>query len=241
MSHETDAVGTPGPETSAAGTAAFEAPTAEEAPASELPATLGVKRVLVVGTGAISVCHLPAFVTLLRHHFEADTAVCLTRSAREMVSPRALEVVSGRPVIAPDWSGDSGPSHVSWADWAEAVIVWPATLNFMSRCALGLADSLPSAIVLSTCAPVIFAPSVAEAAVRGGPFRRAVRLLTQDGHGLVGPVVGHSVSNWEMTPGACAPADKVLRALADLVTRSAPPATDPPHPAHSLPHPKGTR
>ncbi|MGV9882251.1 flavoprotein [Streptomyces sp. NPDC003006] len=233
MNQETNS---PGP--SAAGIAPSEAPVAEEADASELPATLGVKRVLVIGTGAIGACHLPAFVTLLRQHFETDTAVCLTRSAREMVSPRALEVISGRPVIAPDWSGESSPSHVSWGDWAEAVIVWPATLSFLSRCAFGLADTLPSAIVLSTGAPVLFAPSVASAAVNGGPFRRAVRLLTQDGHNLVGPVIGYSVSNWEKSPGACASPDMVLRALAGLIARSAASSTvPPPHsPAPSRPH-----
>ncbi|MBM7167527.1 flavoprotein [Streptomyces sp. G44] len=192
----------------------------------ELPESLGIQRVLVIGTGAIGVSHLPTFVTLLRHHYRLDVAVALTSAARDFVSPRALGVLSGRPVIPPIWPEESGPDHVEWADWAEAVIVWPATLDFLSRCAFGISDSLPVSIVVSTKAPVVHAPSLATGAVDGGPFKRAVRLLQQDGHCVVGPVTGHSIANWQVSPGAVAPPGAVLKELAtqlSAATPSAPP------------------
>ncbi|MFD5751097.1 flavoprotein [Streptomyces sp. NPDC127033] len=178
------------------------------------PAPPGLERVLLIGTGAIGVSHLPSFATLLRHHYGLDVAVCLTAAARDFVSPRALAAITGRPVIPPGWPDESGPVHIDWADWAEAVVVWPATLNFLSRCAFGIADSLPVSTVLATTAPVLFAPSVAAGAVGGGPFSRALRILRQDGHVVVGPVTGLAVSTGEPSPGACAPPEAVVRALA---------------------------
>ncbi|MFJ3861882.1 flavoprotein [Streptomyces sp. NPDC090085] len=174
---------------------------------------------LLIGTGAIGACHLPSFVGLLRHGYGADVTVCLTEAARGFVSPRSLTVLTGRPVVPPLWPEGGGPEHVTWAQWAQAVIVWPATLNFLSRCAFGIADTLPAAIVLSTTAPVVFAPSVAAGATGGGPFRRALRILRQDGHTIVGPVIGHAVSTGELTPGACvSPETVVARLTARLST-----------------------
>lgn len=181
----------------------------------ELPEALGIQRMLLVGTGAIGVYELPTFVTLLRHHYQLDVAVALTSAARDFVSPRTLGVLSGRPVIPNTWPPESGPEHVEWADWAEAVVVWPATLDFLSRCAFGITDTLPVHIVVSTKAQVVHAPSLAADAVDGGPFRRTMRLLQQDGHTMVGPVTGLSVSNWQMSKGAVALPGAVLKSLAE--------------------------
>ena len=181
------------------------------------PETLGVERALVIGTAAIGVCHLPTVVTLLRRHFEVDTAVCLTASARELVSAQALAVLSERPVIAAGWDGQERPLHVDWAVWPEVVIVWPATMRFLARCAHGLTGDVPSSIVVGTEAPVFIAPSVAGGVVAGGPYRRAVELLRRDGRHIVDPIVGHGVSSWRLTDGACAPLDTVLRTVAHVM------------------------
>ncbi|WP_328708582.1 flavoprotein [Microbispora hainanensis] len=187
---------------------------------SVLPESIGVNRVLVIGTGAIAVCHLPSFVALLRQRYQAKVTVCLTRSARDLVSPTALAALTGRPVIPPEWSERTGPLHVEWARWAEAVVVWPATLNFLAACAHGLGDDVASSIVLSTSAPVFFAPSVASGAVESGPFRRAVRLLESDGKRVVGPVVGYSVADWQLSKGGCASPETVMHELASLTRQS---------------------
>ncbi|HXV93234.1 MAG TPA: flavoprotein [Pseudonocardia sp.] len=194
---------------------------------------IGARRVVVIGTGAIGVCHLPTLVTLLRRHCGVETAVCLTESAHEMVSAQVLAVMSGRPVIPHGWTGAERPIHVDWSDWAEAVVVWPATLHFLARCAAGLTGDVPTNIVVGTRAPVVLAPSVPGTAVTGGPYLRAVRTLEQDGMHIVGPVAGHQVSTWEVTDGACAPLEAVVRRLAavtaGLRAGGADPAQDPPH------------
>ncbi|WP_166354526.1 flavoprotein [Phytoactinopolyspora limicola] len=181
-----------------------------------LPGSIGVRKVLVIGTGAISVCHLPTFVTLLRQHYRVDTAVCLTEAARAMVSPAALEVLSGRPAIPPGWSAGSGPIHVEWAQWPDAVLVWPATLHFLASCALGLTADVATSIAVAATVPVVFAPSLAMGVTASGPYRRAAAALQADGRHLVGPIAGHGVWTWQLSDGACAPPDAVLRELARI-------------------------
>jgi phosphopantothenoylcysteine synthetase/decarboxylase len=83
------------------------------------------------------------------------------------------------------------------------VVVWPATLDFITRCAIGLSNDVPAAIVLATRAPVIFAPSLSSGASSGGPYRRAAETLRQDGHHIVGPVTGTSLADLSESHGAC--------------------------------------
>ena len=49
--------------------------------AFELPAALGVRRLLLVGTGAAAVAHIPALVQVLKHDHAVDVAVALTGAA----------------------------------------------------------------------------------------------------------------------------------------------------------------
>ena len=82
----------------------------------------------------------------------------LTPNATRFVSPLVLETLTGRPVAHELFPahGAGAPSeidHIAIADWAELVIVAPATANVLSRMANGLADDLVTAILLATQAP----------------------------------------------------------------------------------------
>lgn len=175
--------------------------------------SLGVTRVLIIGSGAPSAAHIPALVSTLRANFATEVRVSLTRSAQTLVSSRAVAVACGHPVIGEDWSADGTIAHRRWSDWSEMVVVWPATLDFLARCAHGLGSDVPAAIVLSSAAPVLFAPSLAPHAVTGGPYRRARDLLRSDGHVVVDPVVGLGMSDMTMSDGACISAPQLIRAI----------------------------
>lgn len=169
-----------------------------------------VRRVLIVGTGAPTVAYLPALLLALRQAGETEVRAVLTRQARTMVSPAVVSAASGHPVIPEDWPADGTVAHMRWAGWPDVVVVWPATLEFLARCAFGLASDVPAATVLSTAAPVVFAPSLAPAAVQGGPYRRARSLLRRDGHTVIDPVVGTSLSDLRPSDGACVSVEHVV-------------------------------
>lgn len=194
-----------------------------------LPAALPVSRLLLVGTGAAPVAHLPTLVEVLRFSYGVDVRVALTAAAARLVSAEALRAFSGRPVLGPGWpaggdaagggstsAGAPGAAHVRAAAWPDVVVVWPATLDFLARCATGLGSDLPAAIVLSTAAPVVFAPSLPGAAAGGGPYLRAVRTLRDDGHLVLPTCLGTSLSSQPTADGAVAPPHELLHALAHL-------------------------
>jgi phosphopantothenoylcysteine synthetase/decarboxylase len=175
-------------------------------------AELGPQRLLLIGSGATSVMYMPALVGHLRTTYSVTVNVALTAAARRLASPAAMAAVCGGPIIPAQWSDepDQGPLHVSWAAWPDMVVVWPATLGFLTRCATGLSNDVPTAIVLSTHAPVIFAPSLPAEASSGGPYRRAAETLQQDGHHIIGPVTGTSLADLSQSQSACAPPETLL-------------------------------
>ncbi|MFY1631744.1 flavoprotein [Solwaraspora sp. WMMB335] len=186
--------------------------------ATELPADLPVRRILVIGTGAIGVAFLPALVSTLVWQYQAQVRVVLTRAATDLVSAQSLAAISRHPVEGPDWLADPspGPAHVRLADWAELVLAWPATLSFCARCAYGMTSDLASATLVAADAPVLVAPSLARSVAGGPTYRRIRALLTEAGVTVVGPTTGRAVADDVAGPGACVSVAELLRATATV-------------------------
>ncbi|MFF7329875.1 flavoprotein [Streptomyces sp. NPDC090306] len=151
-------------------------------PRIELPR----KRLLFVASGGISVTALPEWIMLVRVRYGWSVRVCLTRSAETLVSRTALAAVTQAPVAGPDWDTSAGVvPHKELAEWADLLVVAPATTNFIAKCAAGMADSLALTTVICSEAPVLFAPAVPARAMARASVRRNLELLEQDGHHVV--------------------------------------------------------
>jgi phosphopantothenoylcysteine decarboxylase/phosphopantothenate--cysteine ligase len=128
------------------------------------PPPFGAHRLLLVAAGSVSATFLPYWLDWLRLSYpDLQTQVVLTRSAERFVTPTAAAAFTSRPVLRDDWQPDEttrGALHVELTEWADAVAVYPATLHFLARLALGLADS-PSLLALQCGnAPVVVAPAL---------------------------------------------------------------------------------
>jgi phosphopantothenoylcysteine decarboxylase/phosphopantothenate--cysteine ligase len=86
----------------------------------------------------------------------------MTDSAQKFITPLSLRSITGRPVSVSVWemSGELNIEHVSLAERADAVLIAPATANFIAKLAAGIADDLLSCVVLATRSPVIIAPAM---------------------------------------------------------------------------------
>ncbi|MFD7450929.1 flavoprotein [Kitasatospora sp. NPDC059827] len=138
------------------------------------------RRLLLVGTGALGVSFLPFWVKWLATvHPDVQVRVALTRSARRFVSEEALAVLSRRAVIRDEWDDQHGVEalHVTIAEWAEAVAVYPATAHFTARFALGLADTPVLLGLQATDAVIGIAPSYPPHAHRSPVLQRHVQTL----------------------------------------------------------------
>ncbi|MFI8359767.1 flavoprotein [Streptomyces sp. NPDC085612] len=178
MSAGTQAVATPIAPAPAAVTAAAvpAAGAAQAAPGSAAAApapALGISRLLLVVTGAVAAAELPYWLGWLRSTYPTlELRIGVTASAERFVSRVTLAGHSGAEVLPDRWAEDEVHArHVLWTEWAEAVVVAPATLHFMARLALGLADSPALLAAQCTTAPVVLLPALPPGGLHSAAYR----------------------------------------------------------------------
>jgi phosphopantothenoylcysteine decarboxylase/phosphopantothenate--cysteine ligase len=156
------------------------------------------RRVLATVSGGIAAYKVPELVRGLRR---ADHAVrcVMTKAAAEFVSPLVLQTVSGAPVRSELFDADEegGIGHIELADWAEVVVVAPATAHVLARMAHGLADDLVTTLLLATRAPILVAPAMNVNMWKHPATRANVETLRERGVRFVGPASGQLACGWE--------------------------------------------
>jgi phosphopantothenoylcysteine decarboxylase/phosphopantothenate--cysteine ligase len=140
-------------------------------------------------------------VELLRRLTErgAEVQVVMTRGAREFVAPLTFATLSGRPVHTEVWGDGNTPAvdHVVLADWADLLIVAPATAHTIGKFAGGLADDFLSTYFLAHRGPVLLAPAMETAMWESRAVRKNVETLTARGARMTGPGTGPLASGHE--------------------------------------------
>ena len=154
--------------------------------------------VLLAVAGGIAAYKVPELVRLLRRAGHAVRCV-LTEAGREFVSPLVLQTLSGAAVRSSlfDESEEGEISHIELADWADLVVIAPATADRLAKLAHGLADDLVSTLLLATRAPVLLAPAM-NVNMWSHPATRAnVERLRERGVHFEGPEAGELACGWE--------------------------------------------
>ncbi len=120
-----------------------------------------MQRNIVVGiTGGIAAYKIAGVCSKLKQR-GYEVRVMMTKAATEFISPLTLQSLTGHRVIYDMFEHpESGVSHIEWADWADCVLIAPATANIIGKVRNGIADDFVSTIVMATKAPVIFAPAM---------------------------------------------------------------------------------
>ncbi|MFF0630073.1 flavoprotein [Streptomyces sp. NPDC004296] len=116
----------------------------------------------LVATGTLSTAHLPFWLNWLsanRPHYKVTVGV--TDSARNFVSPSALTALTGTPVVRNTWDTTGGvePVHIRIAADYDGLVVFPASVAFLSALAAASGSSPFHLAALGTAAPVILAPT----------------------------------------------------------------------------------
>ena len=126
----------------------------------------------------------------------AQVQVVMTRGAREFVAPMTFAVLSGREVHTEVWGSGNAPAvdHVALADWADLLLVAPATAHTIAKFAQGLADDFLSTFFLSHPKPVLLAPAMETAMWENPAVARNCETLAQRGVHFVGPESGFLAS-----------------------------------------------
>lgn len=119
------------------------------------------KRVLVGVTGGIAVYKALDIISALKKH-NVDIKVIMTESAQQFVTPLAFQSLSQNMVITDMFAEPKAweIQHISLAQWADILLIAPATANIIGKVANGIADDMLSTSIMATEAKVIFAPAM---------------------------------------------------------------------------------
>jgi phosphopantothenoylcysteine decarboxylase/phosphopantothenate--cysteine ligase len=129
-------------------------------------------RVTVGVSGGIAAYKAAELVRALQRQ-GLDVHVVMTEAASKFVQPLTFAALTGHKVITSLWEDtgtgqtayesspdQNGIEHISEAQWADALVVAPATANILAKFAHGLADDFLSTMYLATTAPVLVAPAM---------------------------------------------------------------------------------
>jgi phosphopantothenoylcysteine decarboxylase/phosphopantothenate--cysteine ligase len=146
--------------------------------------------VLLGVTGSIAAYKAAEVVSSLKKA-GVNTTVVMTESATRLVGPATFRSLSGNPVRVDLWEEVEGtPIHIAMAVEQDVVAVAPATANIMGKVANGVCDDLLSTVLISTKAPVIFAPAMNENMYLHPAVQENIRKLRQRGCIFVEPERG---------------------------------------------------
>jgi len=149
------------------------------------------KKIVVGITGGIAAYKMPDLIRRLVKEGAEVTAV-LTKNGARFVGTAALSTVTGRGVITdlfPDPSS-AAPGHVALADWADCLLVAPATADIIGKFARGIADDFLSTFYLSARCPVVIAPAMNDVMYAHPAVQQNLRTLGERGALLVEPAEG---------------------------------------------------
>jgi phosphopantothenoylcysteine decarboxylase/phosphopantothenate--cysteine ligase len=146
----------------------------------------------------------------------AHVRVAMTRAAREFVTPLTFAVLSGHDVYVEVFGNGSAPAvdHVELAEWADVLLVAPATAHTIARLANGFADDFLTTYALAHRGPLLVAPAMETRMWEHPATRRNLELLAARGARFVGPGTGFLASG-RSGPGRMAePSEIVDEAIA---------------------------
>lgn len=185
-----------------------------------MPEPVGARRLLVVGTGSVTAAHLPFWASWLKMGQPGvEVRYVLTGAATRFVTREALVAIGGCEVLEDRWPDEPEPRarHVDLAQWPDAVVVLPATLNYLARLALGLGDS-PSMLALQcTEAAIALAPALPPGGVRSAAYEEhSAKLAGRRNVVVVPPRPGRSTTSGRREAWAPASFPEVLAAADTL-------------------------
>jgi phosphopantothenoylcysteine decarboxylase/phosphopantothenate--cysteine ligase len=155
----------------------------------------------------------------------ARVRTVMTESACRLVGPKSFEAVTGSAVFTTMWSTpeEHGISHIALVDWADLVIVVPATANIIGKIANGICDDLLST-VLCACWPLtqsgrtLLAPAMNNNMWANPAVQNNVKTAKAMGFQVIGPVEGRLACGAEGLGRMSEPQD-ILEAIEKVASK----------------------
>ncbi|HET7553895.1 MAG TPA: bifunctional phosphopantothenoylcysteine decarboxylase/phosphopantothenate--cysteine ligase CoaBC [Gemmatimonadaceae bacterium] len=176
------------------------------------------RRILLGVSGGIA-AYKAGWLSRLLAHAGAEVDVVMTRAATEFVGPVTFEGLTGRDVHTDIFARGRALDHIRLARAAHAVVVAPATADFMARAAQGRADDLLAACLLATEAPVLIVPAMNDRMWAHPQTRANASRLREIGYRLLEPEEGMLAAGEGIGPGRMPEPETIFAHVGRLLER----------------------
>lgn len=122
-----------------------------------------------------------------------EVRVMLSEHAQEFVTPLAFQAISRNPVYTNTFKEENPQEiqHVALGDWADAIIIAPATANVIAKLSVGIADDMLTSTLLATETPTFIAPAMNVHMYENKRTHHNINVLAQDGYRFIEPGDGY--------------------------------------------------
>jgi phosphopantothenoylcysteine decarboxylase / phosphopantothenate---cysteine ligase len=152
---------------------------------------LGGKRLLLGLTGGVAAYKSAELVRELQRH-GADVQVVMSEAACRFITPLTMQSLSGKPVFSDMWAANvaNGMPHIELSRGRDAILIAPASADFIAKLVHGAANDLLSSLCLARECPLMVAPAMNRQMWENPATQRNIRQVRHDGIVVLGPGSG---------------------------------------------------
>jgi len=157
------------------------------------------KHVLVGVTGGIAAYKVGYLIRELIKS-GADVKVMMTEAGTRFVTPLTFSALSKNPVFTDLWSSnqssesDISTQHIDLANWADVLVIAPASANTIAKLTYGISDNLLTVVSLATARPIILAPTMDAEMYLNAIMQKNLTILKERGYFIIPPAEGELAS-----------------------------------------------
>ncbi|WP_136089663.1 flavoprotein [Auritidibacter ignavus] len=164
-------------------------------------------KITLVVTGAVAAAHFPLHLSWIRRNASEDLErIVLTRSAQRFLTRTSVTAIGDLPVLADEWEDFEtvGLNHVAVGEVSDAILVYPASANYVMRLSLLAMDSPSVAAIATGTSSVVICPALPPRIGFHPLYQQAESSLRSlPRYSIVQPIPGESLASSE--PGHVPP------------------------------------
>ena len=148
------------------------------------------KNILIGITGGIAAYKICELVRMFKKN-RANVRVVMTEAALEFVTPLTFETLTGETVFIDQFENiERKPEHIALCDWADILVIAPATANTIGKMANGIADNLLTSLACAFQKPFVIAPAMNTGMWKNAFVQENIKKLKTAGYKIVEPEEG---------------------------------------------------
>ncbi len=182
------------------------------------------KHILLGVTGGIAAYKIPLLVREFKKA-GADVRIVMTEAAKEFVTPLTLSTLSGEDVLIGTFPKESGGVlkgktwHIHLAEWADVLLIAPATANLIAKLAHGISDDAVTTLSLAFHKSVVVSPAMDADMWKHTATERNVTTLRETGYTVLPPDEGELASGL-IGPGRLPELNVIIEAVDVVLEKS---------------------